>query len=114
MSPSMKGQIQDTSMASEIPHDVPLLSGRIRPRQETAIENQGLARHKGCTVGAHPHDSFGDFRRSSKTADRMEAKSKLVHLRLAKNTVRHRRFDHRRAHNVDTNPVSSVFERGRL
>jgi len=30
------------------------LARRIRPRQEAAIQNQGLSSHEGCALRAHP------------------------------------------------------------
>src|SRR3989442_15604018 len=87
------------------------LVGRIGPRQESSIENQGLAGHEGCTVRAHPHDGFRDFHRRSKTADGMQTERELFRLRRAPETFAHGRFDHRGTHDVYPNAASRGFER---
>jgi len=90
------------------------LAWSIRSRQEAAIQNQGLACHEGGAVRAHPHDGVGDFLGLSKTADGMEAERKLLRLRLAPETLTHRRFDYGRTHDVYPNAASRGFERGDL
>src|SRR5438552_14267118 len=57
---------------------------RIRPCQESAVEDQGLAGHKGRAVRAHPDNGFRNFHRGSKSAHGMQAENLLLDLRLAK------------------------------
>jgi hypothetical protein len=55
---------------------------------------RGTASHERRAVRAHPHRSFCDFLRPSKTPDGMEAENKLVDFRLAIGTLGHGRLDH--------------------
>src|SRR5260370_3507749 len=87
---------------------------RIGACKESAVENQGLASHKGCALRAHPHDGFCDFHRRSKTADGMEPDRKLLRLRCVPEPLAHGRFDHRGTYDVYANAASRSFERGGL
>src|SRR5271155_2710546 len=72
------------------------LGRKIRACQETAVENQGLAGHKGGAVRAHPDDGLRDLHGLSKTAEGMEPDGIGPDLGPAENSLTHGRFDHRR------------------
>ena len=78
-------------------------------QQEAAVEDQGLPGHERCAIRTHPYHRFGDFRRSSKTADEMATNDIFVDSRSAKEPLAHSRFDYSGAHGVNPNPTISIF-----
>src|SRR6195256_586823 len=79
----------------------------------TAVDHEGVADHKACTLAAEPQDGRGNLLGPAQPADRSHSHDFLHRVRLALQHARHHRgLDGPWTNGVDADSPSGVFKRG--
>lgn len=82
---------------------------------KSAVDNERMTNHEACCWTAQPKNGGGDFLWPAKPPDRQIAQEVFPGDRLRGYHIRnHWRLDSSRAHGIDANASSGIFERSAL